>query len=123
MKLERDYTTMIYVSTFDDRKIYNLGLSKKNQNDEYEYGYMQARFRKGTEIENKTKIKVKDSWLSFNKNENKTFPFVFINEFEVLAEPKPEKTDPEEPFKQMGNKIKTEENFEQIEIQDSDLPF
>lgn len=120
MKFESEYITMVFVRTFDNKKIYNIGLNKKNQDGEYENGYIQARFRKGVELENKTKIKVKDSWLSFNKNERKTFPFVFINEFETLAEPKPEEKNP---FQQMSESIKTEANFEQIEIQDSDLPF
>lgn len=120
MKFESEYITMVFVSTFDNKKIYNIGLSKKNQDGGYDNGYIQARFIKGVELENKTKIKVKDSWLSFNKNERKTFPFVFINEFETLAEPKPEEKNP---FQQMSENIKTEANFEQIEIQDSDLPF
>ena len=120
MDFKENYIVMVFVKEFDNRKIYNIGLSKKNKDGGYDNGYIQARFRKDVEIEDKTRIKVKESWLSFNKNENKTFPFVFINDFEILAEAKPKQ---EDPFKEMGEKVKTEAKLDQIEITDADLPF
>lgn len=114
MDFKENYIVMVFVKEFDNRKIYNIGLSKKNKAGGYDNGYIQARFKKDVEIANKTRIKVKESWLSFNVNENKTFPFVFINDFEVLSE--------ENPYKEMGEKIKTEVQ-QQIEITDEDLPF
>ena len=120
MDFKENYIVMVFVKEFDNRKIYNIGLSKKNKDGGYDSGYIQARFKKDVELENKTRIKVKESWLSFNTNEGKTFPFVFINDFEILAETKPKEADP---YKEIGESIKTEANFEQIEITDDDLPF
>lgn len=120
MNIKENYIVMVFVKEFDNRKIYNIGLSKKNKDGGYDSGYIQARFKKNIELENKTRIKVKESWLSFNKNENKTFPFVFINDFEIIGTTKPKE---EDPYKEMGEKIKTEANFEEITITDDDLPF
>ena len=119
MNFEKNYIVMVFVKEFEGRKLYSIGLSKKNKDGGYDNGYMSARFRKDVELENKTRIKVKDSWLSFNTNEGKTFPFVFINDFEVLGTAKPKDDNVYEDF---GKNIKTEVN-EQIEIQESDLPF
>ena len=119
MNFKEDYITMIYINVFDDKKVYSMGLSRKKQDGEYEYGYIQARFRSGVDFKTKTKIKVKESWLSFNVNEKKTFPFVFVNDFEVVSEAKPKE---ENPYEEMGNSIRTEVQ-QQLDIDDSDLPF
>ena len=105
---------------------YNIGMSKKKQDGQYENGYMPVRFKKDIVLENKTKIKIKDAWLSFNIKDKKTYPYIFINEFdivengEVAEEPKEEKN----PFEEFGDSITTEFDVgHQIEIEDSDLPF
>lgn len=118
MNIKENYIVMVFVKEYEGRKLYSIGLSKKNKNGGYDNGYISARFRKGVELEDKTRIKVKESWLSFNKNENKTFPFIFINDFEKLAEAKPK----EDPYKEFGDNLKTKRE-EQIEITDADLPF
>ncbi len=124
MNFEKDYIVMVFVKEYEDKKLYSIGLSKKNKQGGYDNGYISARFKKDIILENKTRIKIKEAWLSFNTNENKTFPYVFINKFEVISEAKPvAKCGKEEnPFEEFGNSIKTEVQ-EQIEIQESDLPF
>lgn len=120
MDFKGNFIVMVFVKEIEGRKIYSIGLSKKNKQGGYENGYIQARFKKDIVLNNQTRIKVKEAWLSFNKNENKTFPFIFVNDFEVLAESKPK--DDSNVYEDFGNSIKTEVQ-EQIEIQDSDLPF
>lgn len=115
MDFKGNFIVMVFVKEYEGRKLYSIGLSKKNKDGGYDNGYISARFKKDVELENKTRIKVKESWLSFNVNENKTFPFVFINDFEILSETNP--------YKEMGEKIKTEAKLDQIEITDADLPF
>ena len=123
MNLEAGKIVMVFCKEFDDKKLYSIGLSKKNKNGGYDNGFMSVRFKKGVEIRNKTRIKIKDAWLSFNVKDNKTFPYIFINDYEIISEANPEKEEKEEnPYKDFGNSIKTEVN-EQIEITDDDLPF
>lgn len=121
MDFKENYIVMVFVKEHEGRKVYSLGLSKKNKNGGYDNGYILARFKKDIVLDNKTRIKVKESWLSFNTNENKTFPFIFINDFEILAEAKPE-TKETNPYEDFGNSIKTEVQ-ETFDIQESDLPF
>lgn len=124
MNFEKDYIVMVFVKEFDNRKLYSIGLSKKNKDGGYENGFINARFKKDIILNNKTRIKVKDSWLSFNTNDNKTFPYVFINQFEVISEAKPvAKCGKEEnPFEEFGNSIKTETQ-DQFNIEECNLPF
>lgn len=120
MNFEKDYIVMVFMKEYDNRKLYSIGLSKKNKNGAYENGFISARFKKGVELENKTRIKVKDSWLSFNINENKTFLYIFINDFEIIGTAKPKE---ENVYEEFGKNIKTEAKLEEINITDDDLPF
>ena len=122
MNLEAGKIVMVFCKEFDDKKLYSIGLSKKNKNGGYDSGFMSVRFKKGVEVGNKTRIKIKDAWLSFNVKDNKTFPYIFINDYEVISEPNPEKKE-SNPYEDFGNSIKTEANFDQIEITSEDLPF
>lgn len=125
MNIKENYIVMVFCKEFEGRKLYSIGLSKKNKNGGYDNGFMSVRFKKDVVVNNKTRIKLKDAWLSFNTNEGKTFPFIFINDFEIISETNPsaEKCGKEtNPFEDFGNSIKTEVN-EQIEIKESDLPF
>ena len=119
MDFKENFIVMVFVKEYEGRKLYSIGLSKKNKNGGYDNGYISARFKKDIVLNNKTRIKVKEAWLSFNTNENKTFPFVFINDFEILGEAKPKEES--NLFEDFGNNIKSEGNG--IEISDSDLPF
>ena len=116
MKIISDKFEMIFRKDYDGKPSYSLGLSKRKQGGTYENGYIKACFKQGVELQDKTKIKIKDAWLNFNVVEKKTYPFIFINEFET------EEKKEENPFKDFGNSIKTEVQ-EQIVIEDSDLPF
>ena len=64
---------------------YSIGLSKKNQEGKYENGYFSCKFKKGVDLQNKTKIKIKEAWLTFNQKEGKTYPYIFINDFEEIG--------------------------------------
>lgn len=75
---------MIFKSEHDDKVNYSIGLSRKLQDGTYENGYMPVRFKKDVTVENKTKIKIKSAWIDFYKLENKTNPYIFINEFEII---------------------------------------
>lgn len=106
----------IYRNEFNGETRYTIGLSKKKEDGQYENGYMKVMFRKGVSIPNKAKIMIKDAWLSFNQFENKTYPYIFINNFELVDKPDTA------PFENMKTKI--ESNIgEQIKITDDDLPF
>ena len=121
MNLESGKIVMVFCKVFDDRKLYSIGLSKKNKDGSYDNGFMSVRFKKGVEITNKTRIKIKDAFLSFNVSDNKTFPYIFINDYEIISETNPGKEEVN-PYEEMGNSIKTEVQ-QTIEINDDDLPF
>ena len=122
MNLEVGKITMVFVKEFDGRKIYSIGLSKKNKNGSYENGFMSARFKKDVEIANKTRIKIKEAFLSFNVKDNKTFPYIFINDYEIISETNPEHKEIQEMTNDEHYKTKSD-TFEQVETTDSDLPF
>lgn len=122
MNLEIDKIAMIYVNEFDGRKLYSIRLSKKNKDGSYENGFMSVRFKKDVVLENRTRIKVKKAFLSFNTNEGKTFPYIFISEFEKVAEPNPEHKEVQEMANDEHYKTKSN-TFEQVEINPEDLPF
>ncbi len=116
MQIISDKEEMIFRKDYNDRPSYSLGLSKKDKYGNYVNGYMNVNFKKGVDLQNKTKIKIKEAWLGFNAKDGKTYPYIFINDFNVVEEP--------DAFKEFGDSIKTESNIgEQIKIDDSDLPF
>jgi len=108
MNLEKMYT----VFKDNDGK-YKIGLSKKNQKDEWEKAYFPVRFRKDVELENKTKIYIKDYWIDFYNWEYQgkkgTSFYFFINDFNT-AEDKVEE-------------LKKNTNVKNMEFTDEDLPF
>ena len=120
MQIISDKEEMVFRKDFENNATYSLGLSKKDKNNNYVNGYINVVFKKGTDLQNKTKIKIKEAWLSFNQKENTTYPYIFINDFEVV-ESVPEEKDT---FKEFGDSIKTEfDTGKQIQIEDNDLPF
>lgn len=124
MEVTSNKAEMIFRKDFNDRPIYSIGLSRKKKDGNYENGYMVVNFKEGTDIPDKTRIKIKDAWISFYLKDKKTIPTIFINDYELVGiqEPKEEKEE-ENPYKDFGNSIKVENEFEQIEIKDEDLPF
>lgn len=110
MEIISNREEMIFRKDFEGTPRYTLGLSKKDKDGNYEKGYITVKFKQGVELNNQTKIKIKNAWLSFNQRDNKTYPYIFINDFSIANEPE--------------LKTKTFSDFgEQIKITDEDLPF
>lgn len=122
MQIVEDRDVMIFRQEKDNKRFYSIGLSRKDQNGNYINGYITAVFKKDVDIANKTKIKIKDAWLGFNVKDKKTYPHIFINEFEVAEESKEEPQ--KNPFEEFGEHFTTEfDTGQQVEIEESDLPF
>ena len=68
--------------------------------------------QKGEHIPNKANIIIKDAWLDFSVSNKKTYPYIFINEYELLNENKVEEE--KDYYEQMGK---------EIEIDENELPF
>lgn len=121
MNITSQYAVTIFRNDYNDKAYYRIGLSNKKQDGTYENGYMTARFKKGVELNNQTKIYLKSAWLSFYKDkENKTVPYIFINDFnlveEEIAEAKKEVEIKNDPFTAFAKA--NEEELDQL-----DLPF
>ena len=109
------------------KKYYKIGLSKKLKNGEYENGYVDIQFKQGIEIHNKERIYLKDAFLTFYKSKDKaTIPYIFVMDFERIAdtiehskEKDAVKQDVKDGFADFGKEVILDE----IEIDDSDLPF
>lgn len=125
MEIVSTKNEIIFRKDYNDKPSYSLGLQKKNKDGEYINGYIKVNFRKGVDLKNKTKIKIKNGWLDFYKDEDKTVPTLFIEDFIVINDGEEEhKTNELNPFEEFGDSIKTESMIgEQIEIDTSDLPF
>lgn len=123
MQITSDREEMVFRQEKDNKRFYFIGLSRKDQNGNYINGYITAVFKKDVDIPNQTKIKIKEAWLGFNVKDKKTYPHIFINDFEIV-EHKEQHKEEKNPFEEFGNSIKTDFDFgEQIQIEDSDLPF
>lgn len=118
MNIKENTKVMIFRYDGQYGASYSIGLSKKDQNGNYQNGYMPCRFKKDVEVPNKTQITIKNAWITFNSKDNKTMPFVFINEFERVGETqtKEEQTNKttSDPFQDFAN---------EVELSESDLPF
>lgn len=86
---------------------YSIGLSKKDKDGKYENGYFNCKFKNGVDIPNKTKIKIKNAWLTFNQKDKKTYPYIFISDYDLAEENK--KEDDVDPFKEFGEEIADED--------------
>jgi hypothetical protein len=108
---------MVFKNEYNGKIFYSIGISKKNQDGKYENGYINVRFKKNVELDNQTKIKIKKAWIDFYCKDRKTFPYIFVSEFEPVEEKK-------DAFKEFGESIKTESEIgQQIEISEEDLPW
>lgn len=107
MKISNEYPVMIFSNTRDDKTYYQIGLSKRNQDKTYTNGYIQCQFKKGVEVDNQTNIYIKDAWLSFYLKDGKTIPYIFINDYQLVAD------------------VIKEDSFskDEISLSDDDLPF
>lgn len=124
MEIVSDREETIYRKDFDGKPKYTIGLVKKDKQGNYENGYMTARFKQDVTLRDRTKIMIKQAWLSFSQYEKKTYPYVFINDFEIVDEGEMQETQGDEvnPFEYMKTKVESDIG-EQIRIEDGDLPF
>lgn len=86
MNVSSEYPVMVFKNTYNDKDYYTLGMSHKNQDGTYTNGYMPCQFKKGECLDNQTNIYLKNAWLNFYLKDNKTMPYVFINEYEKVAD-------------------------------------
>ena len=100
---------MIFKNENNGNVYYSIGLSKKNQDGSYENGYMNVRFKKDVELDNQTKIKINKAWIDFYVKEKRTYPYIFISEFEKV-----------EDYKNLTTKTEVQEQFKYT---DEDLPW
>ena len=124
MEIVSDRKETIYRKDFDGKPKYSIGLAKKDKNGNYENGFMSVYFKPDVTLKNKTKIMIKNAWLSFYLKDNKTYPYIFINDFAITDEGEMQETKGDEvnPFSEM--KVRVESDFgKQITIEDSALPF
>lgn len=116
MNIESDREKTIYRHTKDDKVFYSIGLSKKQKDGTYLNGYMSCRFPKDADIPDKTKIKIVQGWVDFYLKEEKTYPYIFINKYEVVEEQ-------QEEVQEVPQNIKTDYDDSGIQLNDNDLPF
>ena len=117
MNIQTDKPKMIYKYTTDKGiELYSIGLSKKREDGTYENGFMSCKFKKGIKLENKTKIMIKGGWINFDIKDKKTYPFIFINDFEVIEDKQAENE-----FSAM--KTTTEYKEDEVTLTPDDLPF
>lgn len=119
MQIVEDRDVMIFRQEKDNKRFYSIGLSRKDQNGNYINGYITAVFKKDVDIANKTKIKIKDAWLGFNVKDKKTYPHVFVNDFEIVEQPEEKKKT--NPFEEFGQQFEVGEQTE-IDLE-GELPF
>lgn len=129
MDVISDRDEIVYRKDFDNRPFYTIRIAHKNQDGSYNNGYLLVRFRRDVTLKNKTKIAIKKAWLDFYKKDNKTYPYVFISEFNIVEESEGTQTVPdndpteENPFEAFGNSISTEVDDSQFAYDENDLPF
>jgi len=119
MKIVNDRNVKVFANDYNGKRLYSIGLSKKDTNGEYVNGYMSCRFKKDVELNNKATIAIKDAWLDFYLSNKRTIPYIFINDFELIDKGE-EKQDiqqnevEKDPYEKMGDIV---------ELTDDDLPF
>lgn len=126
MKIINDRNVKVFANDYQDKRIYSIGISKKDINGNYVNGYISCRFKKGVELNNKAIILINDAWLDFYLSNKKTIPYIFINEFELVdkGEVKEEETIVEDAPIQINEEKDAYEEFgDTIELFDDDLPF
>jgi hypothetical protein len=123
MNIESDRPKIIYkYTTKDNKEMYSIRLTKQKQDKTWETGFINCRFKKNIKLENKTKILIKGGWLDFYVKDKITYPFIFVNEFEIVETPEQENTqETVNEFSSMN--IKTEYQEDEIKLTDEDLPF
>lgn len=112
MKIIQEYPVKVFDREYEGRKYYKIGLSKKNEDGTYKNGYIDCHFRKDVEVDTSKKIYLQDCWLDFYVKDKKTYPHIFVNKFDYVADVVKEEV--KDPFVEFG---------EEVELTDEDLPF
>jgi len=126
MNISEERTKTIFKNEKNGKIYYSLGLSKKDIDGNYINGYINCKFPKSATIEDKTKIKIHEAWLDFYVKDKKTFPYVFINKYEIIEEIQDNTQKNIQEVNEFSNmNIKTEyvTNDSSVNIDNSDLPF
>ena len=117
MEVVSNRDEMIFKSEHDGKSFYSVGVSKKNQDESYENGYVPVRFKKDVELGNKTKIRINTAWIDFYVKDKKTYPYIFICDFDKVEEKK-------DVFEEYETSITTKSKIEeQLQITDEDFPW
>ena len=119
MEIKSDREEMVFRNEYEGKVSYKIGLSKKNKDGQFDKGYIPVRFKQGVELNNQTRIKINEAWLSFNTHEKKTYPYIFINDFNIVDKGTP---DQKNPYEDMKTKVESDIG-EQIQISEDDLPW
>lgn len=114
MKVIHEYPVKVFENTYEDRKYYKIGISKKDQNGNYINGYLDCRFRKDAEVDTSKKIYVQDAWLDFYVKDKVTRHFLFINKFDYVSDIVEDSKVEKDAFADLGT---------EVELTDEDLPF
>ena len=115
MNIQTDREKMIFKRITDKGTFYTMGLSKKDKDGNYIKGYISCRFPKEAVIEDKTKIKIHEAWLDFYTKDKVTYPYIFINKYEIVQ--------PEQKEIPMNYKTDYKPKEESVIVEDKDLPF
>lgn len=119
MEIINKYPVKVFKKEYNGKNLYRVGLNKKTPDGKYMYGYIDAQFRKDVDVDVSKKIYIKEAWLDFflNKDYN-TSVYIFINKFEYV-------NDVIQESKASGEELDKTTSIlsEDIEIEDSDLPF
>ncbi|MBO7732067.1 MAG: hypothetical protein J6S67_05930 [Methanobrevibacter sp.] len=86
MNIQTDKPKNIFRFDKDGRAYYSIGLSKKDKDGNYINGYMNCKFPKNADIPNKSKIMILDAWVDFYTKDKVTYPYVYINKYEIVEE-------------------------------------
>lgn len=126
MNIQDDKQFTIYEKEINGVKYYRLQMSKKVQDGSYQNGYIDVKFAKCEPPKNRDRIYLKKAWISFYLSKDKhTIPYVVCTEYEtaeqVIRDSKKDivKQETKDEFADFGREVKLDE----IEIEDSDLPF
>ena len=88
MNIEDSRAKTIYRNEVNGKALYSIGISHKKQDGNWENGFISCRFPKDADIQNKQKIMIVQGWLDFYIKDKKTYPYIFINKYEIVQENK-----------------------------------
>lgn len=106
MKIVSDRDEVIYKNEYQGKTYYKIKLAKKDEQDNWQNGYINCRFKKDVELNNKSHIKIKDAWVDFYLKDKVTYPYIFINDFEVT-----DNKEQKDPFAEMGEEVESDYPF------------